>query len=148
MRESQSAGSKSPRLNSLYSLSSFPYLVFMNYNPEVDKYLEKKNHPMDKEIRRVRDIILETDDRIEETIKWQSPTFMYKGNMASYFMNAKKHVSLMFHKGASINDRTGILQGDGKEGRSAKFASMEEIESRKDDLQSAVKAWIDLMDNS
>lgn len=119
----------------------------MNKNPIVDEYLEKKNHPMTKEIQRVREIILEMHEGIEETIKWSSPTFMYKGNMASYFMNAKKHVSLMFHKGAMIDDSTGLLQGDGKEGRTAKFSSLEEIESRKEDLKSVVMGWIHLQDN-
>ena len=118
----------------------------MNINPAVEEYLEQKNHPLDAEIRRVREIILATDDRIEETIKWSSPTFLYKGNMASYFMNAKKHVSLMFHKGASIPDDTGLLQGDGKEGRAAKFKDMEDIEAKKADLEKVVRAWIQLQD--
>ena len=114
----------------------------MNKNPKVDDYLTKKAHPLSREIKRVRDIILATDDRIEETIKWSSPTFIYKGNMASFFMNAKKHVSLMFHKGAFLSDSTGLLQGDGKEGRTAKFADLEEIERRREDLESVVRLWI------
>ena len=71
-------------------------------NPKVDAFLKKKNHPLDREIQMVRAIILNTDKRIEEDIKWSVPTFMYKGNIASYYMNAKKFVSLMFHKGALI----------------------------------------------
>ena len=120
----------------------------MNYNKEVDEYLAKKAHPLTKEIQRVREIIMETHPAIEETIKWSSPTFMYKGNMASFFMNAKKHVSLMFHKGALIEDPTGLLQGEGKEGRNAKWANMEEIESRKGDLETVVRGWIELQDKS
>jgi len=118
----------------------------MNKNPEVDAYLAKKAHPMNAEIQRVREIILNVHPNIEETIKWSSPTFLYKGNMASYFMNAKKHVSLMFHKGALINDKTGLLEGDGKEGRTAKFANLEEIEIRKVDLESVVNEWIRIQD--
>jgi hypothetical protein len=118
----------------------------MNKNPEVDAYLKKKAHPMTAEIQRVREIILAAHPDIEETIKWSSPTFLYKGNMASYFMNAKKHVSLMFHKGALIPDDTGLLQGDGKEGRTAKFADMEEIELRKEDLVKLVLEWVKLQD--
>src|SRR5688572_4046561 len=118
----------------------------MPKNPLVDAYLKKKNHPMNAEIQRVRDIILATNKDIEETIKWSSPTFMYKGNMASYFMNAKKHVSLMFHKGALIKDKSGLLEGEGKEGRVAKFESMAAIEKRKKDLQAVVKGWIKLQD--
>ncbi len=119
-----------------------------NKNPEVDEYLKKKNHPLEAEIQRVQEIILNTHTDIEETIKWSSPTFMYKGNMASYFMNAKKHVSLMFHKGALIKDTTGLLQGDGKEARTAKFKSMEDIEKRKKDLQTVVLKWIKMQDDS
>ena len=118
----------------------------MNRNLLVEQYLEKKEHPLNREIRRVREIILNTHEDIEETIKWSSPTFMYKGNMASFFMNAKKHISLMFHKGALIDDPTGLLQGDGKEARTAKFTNMEEIEARKKDLEIVVKAWIALKD--
>ena len=103
----------------------------MNRNPEVDDYLKKKNHPLTTEIQLVREIILATDDRVEETIKWSSPTFMYKGNIASYFMNAKKHVSLMFHKGVLLDNHGGLLTGSGKETRTAKFQNMENINERK-----------------
>lgn len=120
----------------------------MNTNPEVEAYLEKKAHPMDAEIRRVREIVLSAHPEMTECIKWSSPTFLYKGNMASYFMNAKKHVSLMFHKGILIPDKTGLLQGDGKEGRVAKFTSMADIEARKADLESVVNGWVELMDKS
>ena len=101
---------------------------------------------MNAEIQQVREIILSVHPKIEETIKWNSPTFIYKGNMASYFMNAKKHVSLMFHKGALIKDKTGLLEGDGKEARTVKFASLGEIKKRKADLESIVKEWIRIQD--
>ena len=117
-----------------------------NSNPKVDEYLQKKNHPLTAEIQRVREIIMETDDRVEETIKWSSPTFMYKGNMASFFMNAKKQVSLMFHKGASIKNPHGLLTGDGKEGRVARFNDLEDIEQKKKALQAVVQEWIKMQD--
>ncbi len=120
----------------------------MNINSKVDEFLDKKGHPMTAEIQKVRKIILKTDARMEETIKWSSPTFMYKGNMASFFMNAKKHVSLMFHKGALLEDPTGLLQGDGKEGRTAKFANMKEIEEREADLKTVVRLWIQYQDEN
>ena len=123
-------------------------VITMNSSPEVDKYLENKAHPLTDEIQRVREIILAVDNKVEETIKWQSPTFMYKGNIASYFMNAKKHVSLMFHKGAFIKDESGLLEGDAKEGRTAKFYGMEDIESKKEALESVIKEWIRMQDQS
>lgn len=118
----------------------------MNKNPEVDKFLEEKNHPLTNEINRVREIILEIDDRVEETIKWKSPTFMYKGNIASFFMNAKKFVSLMFHKGATINDPHGLLEGDGKEARVARFTDMEDVKVKTEALQAVILEWIKMKD--
>ena len=110
-------------------------------NP-VDDFLEKKQHPLTAEIQRVRQIIMDTDPKMEETIKWSSPTFMYKGNMASFFMNAKKQVSLMFHKGAMIPYKGALLEGDGKEARTARFSDLEDIEAKKEELEKVVKAWI------
>ena len=118
----------------------------MGKNLIVDQYLKKKAHPMNNEIQRVREIILNAHKDIEETIKWNSPTFIYKGNMASYFMNAKKHVSLMFHYGASLPNKSKLLEGDGKIARSVKFLDMEDIERKKKALESIVKEWVALRD--
>jgi len=119
----------------------------MKKNPEVDAYLNKKEHPLTKEIQNVREIILQTDNKIEETIKWSSPTFMYKGNIASFFMNAKKNVSLMFHKGANIQVANDLLEGDGKEARVARFYDIEDINSKKMALQEVVREWIHMQDS-
>lgn len=103
----------------------------MNINPKVDAFLKAKKHPLTNEIQRVREIILGTNDKIEEDIKWSSPTFMYKGNIASFFMNAKKNISLMFHKGALIKDKSSLLEGDGKEARVVRFTDLKDIEKKK-----------------
>jgi len=118
----------------------------MNKNAEVDAYLKKKNHPLTDEINRVREIILSVDDKIEETIKWSSPTFMYKGNIASYYMNAKKLVSLMFHTGASVPDPHGLLAGEGSTSRVARFTDVADIEKKKKALEAVIKEWIKMKD--
>jgi hypothetical protein len=41
----------------------------------------------------VRSYILETDPRVDETIEWQTPTFTYEGNIASFNPRSKDHVS-------------------------------------------------------
>jgi uncharacterized protein YdeI (YjbR/CyaY-like superfamily) len=115
-------------------------------NPKVDAFLAAKKHPLTAEIQLVRAIILATSDKVTEDIKWSSPTFMYKGNIASFFMNAKKQVSLMFHKGAIIPDKHGVLEGDGKETRMIRFADMNDIHAKKDALRAIILAWINMMD--
>ena len=118
-----------------------------NANAEVDKYLKVKKHPLTREIQRVREIILQSDERVEEVIKWSSPTFMYKGNIASFNMNAKSFVSLMFHKGAMIKDSSGLLEGDGKESRVARFSDLKDIERKKKALQTLIRNWIKFRDD-
>lgn len=69
---------------------------------DVDAWFEKHDNPMKPVVQEVRKVILQADQRIEETIKWQAPTFMYRGNLASFFPKSKRHASLMFHVGARI----------------------------------------------
>ena len=70
-----------------------------NRNPDVDQWLERYDNPQRELVAKIRVFILECDPAVKEAIKWQAPTFMYKGNIASFFPKAKKNVTLMFHQG-------------------------------------------------
>jgi hypothetical protein len=111
---------------------------------EVDAWFAAYDNPMKAVVQRVREIIMAADERMEETIKWQAPTFMYKGNLASFFPKAKQHASLMFHTGASIPGDFPHLEGEGETARTMKFADLAETEARKEELESIVQAWIEL----
>ena len=52
----------------------------------------------------------------------------------------------MFHYGASIGDKSGLLEGDGKVARVARFADMKDIEKKKKKLEGAIKQWIKMKD--
>ncbi len=112
----------------------------MPTNPEVDAWFDRYEHPAKDTMLRVRGIIL-SDERVTETIKWQSPTFMYEGNMASFNPRTKAHVSLMFHTGASIPGDHPLLEGGGKTARYAKFTTVEEVNESASALLSIVDAW-------
>src|SRR5918996_786544 len=51
----------------------------MNRNPDVDRWLDEAGHPLEAALRRAREIILEADERVAESITWKTPTFAYKG---------------------------------------------------------------------
>lgn len=118
----------------------------MNRNPEVDAWLDAYDNPMKEVVAAVREVILGADPRVTEAIKWQAPTFVYKGNIASFFPKAKKHASLMFHKGATIEGDFANLEGDGKEARSVKFADLEDLQAKRTELVAVVVAWCDQRD--
>ena len=115
---------------------------------QVDQWLEAYENPMKPVLVAMRRVILAADDRIGETIKWQAPTFVYKGNIASFFPKSKKHASLMFHKGAEIPGSFPNLVGDGKEARSFKVSDLDDLEAKKDELCAIVRAWCDMQDSA
>jgi len=118
----------------------------MNKTEKVTEFIAKLKNPLINEINAVREIILNASDKITEDIKWSAPSFAYKENMATFNPRAKKFVNLTFHKGALINDTSGLLEGDQKEARVARFKNMEEINQKKKDLEAVVRKWVELMD--
>ena len=112
----------------------------MPSSSEVDAWFAHYDHPVKDAMLRVREIILE-DDRITETIKWKSPTFMYEGNMASFNPRTKAHVSLMFHTGASIPGSFDLLEGGGDTARYARFEDLDDVEAKAAQLRSVVESW-------
>lgn len=114
-----------------------------NHDPAVDAWFETYDNPQKHLVQAVRRVILEADPRISETIKWQAPTFMYKGNLASFYPRSTKHVSLMFHTGASLPDPTGLLEGEGETSRVARFLDEADLEAKTEALRGLVAAWVD-----
>ena len=118
----------------------------MSRNPDVDAWFEAKQHPLEDAMQAVRDVIL-SDDRVEESIKWQTPTFAYQGNIVS-FNPAKKLVSLLFHRGAEIPGDHPRLDGDGKLARTMRFADLADVEAHGDELAAAIRTWCDWKDEA
>jgi hypothetical protein len=112
----------------------------VNRNPEVDRWFEEASHPLDRAMRRAREIILGADERVTESVKWKTPTFSYKGNIAS-FNPSKNVVSIMFHRGSEIPGDHPRLEGEGKLVRTMRFADVDDVETGRADLEAAIRAW-------
>jgi hypothetical protein len=113
---------------------------------EVDEWFAHYDNPMKDVVLRVRSIILAADARIGECIKWQAPTFIYRGNLATFFPRSKHNASLMFHTGATIPGHHPLLEGEGDLGRVLKIASVAEAEAAKGGIERIVRAWCDWKD--
>jgi hypothetical protein len=113
---------------------------------DVDAWMARYENPQKPLVEAVRQVILKADKRIEETIKWQAPTFAYKGNLASFYPKAKAHVSLLFHNGAKIAGDFPSLEGTGDTSRVMKFADAADLKRRSSELKRLVRAWCDQRD--
>ena len=115
-----------------------------NRDSIVDAWFEKYDNPQKDLVQSVRQVILDTDPRITETIKWQAPTFMYRGNIASFYPKTKTHVSLMFHTGASLPDPSGVLEGEGDTSRVLRILNHDDLIAKTDAIRQLVTSWIQL----
>ena len=126
---------------------------------KVDAYMHKLKHPLAEVVEALRRTILSTDSEIGEEIKWNAPTFFYAGEMKPsdpkeykryivvFNLYKKDCIRLVFPSGAKINDGSGLLQGDYRDGRRlALFYSMADVKSKRDPLQRAIKKWLKLLD--
>jgi uncharacterized protein YdhG (YjbR/CyaY superfamily) len=118
----------------------------MPRQPEVDAWFERYDNPMKPVVQRIREIVLAADPRVDEVIKWQAPTFTYKGNLASFYPKSKQHASLMFHVGAQIPGAYPRLEGTGDTSRVMKVADLADAEAARAELESIVRAWCDWRD--
>ncbi len=112
---------------------------------DVEAWLAGYDNPQKPLVLEVRRIILSADPRIGETIKWQTPTFVYKGNLASFQPRAKKFASLLFHTGASIAGDFPALEGESA-ARIMRFDDAADVAAKASELRRVVVAWCDQRD--
>ena len=126
---------------------------------KVDAYMAKLKHPLADVVAALRKIILSTDPQIGEEIKWNAPAFFYSGEMKPsdpkeykryivvFNLPRKDCIRLVFLKGARVNDKSGLLEGDYKDGRRlALFHNMDEVKSRKAALQAVIRKWLETLE--
>ncbi len=114
----------------------------------VDSYFREVDHPFKAEMEAVRAIILGVSDKISERIKWNAPSFYYKEDLGAFHPRATEyaHLILLFPSGAGMEDSSGLLEGNHKDRREARFHSLEDVKAKKRALEKLVKNWIALRD--
>ncbi|MBL0049928.1 MAG: DUF1801 domain-containing protein [Bacteroidetes bacterium] len=106
----------------------------------------------------LRKVILSTNSEIGERIKWNNPSFFYKGAMKPFnpkeykrelivFNLFKGRIMLVFPSGAKVKDTSGLLTGEYADGRRLiVFENIEDAKSKEKKLQKIIKDWIKLID--
>jgi len=125
---------------------------------QVTDHIKKLGPELSKTIQYLRELILSTDKEVGERIKWNNPSFYYTGEMKPFDPKEYKReiivcnlhkgrIMLVFPSGAKVNDTSGFLEGDYKDGRRiVVFKDMDDIKSKEKLLQKVIKAWLKLVD--
>lgn len=85
-------------------------------NPKVDAFVNRAT-AWQGEMQKLRTILL--DCGLDEEIKWGKPCFSSGGKNIAIIQPFKAHCSLMFFKGALLEDRHGLLRSQGENTQSA-----------------------------
>lgn len=121
----------------------------------VEEFLQKLDHPFKKEIEAVRNIILSTNPEITEHIKWNAPSFCYQNeDRVTFNLHGKGYFRLIFHCGAKIKatkaqtrlfeDTTGLLDWAANDRAILKLTSMEDVQSKQNQLAELVTKWLEV----
>ncbi|HWA71043.1 MAG TPA: YdeI/OmpD-associated family protein [Polyangiaceae bacterium] len=96
-------------------------------NPRVDAFVSRAK-TWQAEIEKLRSILL--DCGLDEDLKWGKPCFSFDGKNVAIIQPFEGHCSLMFFKGALLQDTHGLLRSQGENTQSAlrlEFSSAAQI---------------------
>lgn len=125
---------------------------------QVSEHIQKLEPAVAQVVETLRQIILGTDPKVGERIKWNNPSFYYTGEMVEFdpkeykrdliVMNLHKgRIMLVFPSGAKVNDQSGLLEGDYKDGRRITiFKDLEDVQAKQGALQKVILDWLKLVE--
>lgn len=112
---------------------------------KVDEFLRELNHPLAAEVDAVRSIIKGVDEGINEEIKWNAPSFNYKGEyLVTFNLWETKRIQLVFHNPMISKVKSKLLEGKYDHRRMLYLADMKEIKAKKAELEKIIRQLIKL----
>ena len=112
---------------------------------KVDEFMENLDHLLKAEVQTVRDIIENVNKDIAEEIKWNAPSFSYKGEyLVTFNLWEKEHIHLVFHNPAISKVKSKLLEGDYDHRRMAHFSDKDDIKTKRSALEKVLKDLIKL----
>ncbi|HEX2671551.1 MAG TPA: YdeI/OmpD-associated family protein [Polyangiaceae bacterium] len=107
---------------------------------KVDEFLNRAK-TWQGEMKKLRSILLKCG--LDEELKWGKPCFMFEGANIAIIQPFKEHCSLMFFKGALLEDSHGLLRSQGANTQSAlRLEFTQESQIKKSVLEPYVKSAI------
>lgn len=113
-------------------------------NPDVDDYVAEAELWPD-EIEALRPVL--RGRGLDEEIKWAKPCYTHDGANIAILQEMKDFLSLMFFKGALLEDPAGVLESQGANTRSARricFRSVDDVTRLADTVADYVENAIDV----
>jgi hypothetical protein len=119
----------------------------INETPEVDAYMVKLQHPLKLEIQAVRELLKGVNRQITEQIKWNAPSFSYKGEyLVTFNPRETKRVHLVWHNPAIVKIRSGLLEGEYPDRRMSYLSDMTDVKAKRRELTGIARELLSAID--
>ncbi len=123
-----------------------------NYNPTVTEFLNDKNHPNRALIENLRNLILSTDQSLDENIKWNGPNYSINGeDRITMRLFPPKSFQLIFHCGAKsrndlkerlINEKSDLLLWKSNDRALIELKKLKSDDFNQKELTGIIKKWL------
>lgn len=121
-------------------------------NPEVSNWINKLNHPHEAEIFKLRSIIIENKNEIQENIKWNSPNYSCAGqDRITLRIQPVKNLQIILHRGASkdnflstkaIEDDSPLLNWKSNDRAVISLNTNKNLEEIRPELERIISKWL------
>ncbi len=101
----------------------------MHRSAQIDQYILKSADFAQPILEHLRYLVHSACPEIEETIKWGSPSFVYKGKILCGMAAFKKHCAFGFWNSENIDDKQAVLEKVGRTamGHLGRIESLEQL---------------------
>lgn len=114
---------------------------------QVKEWMGNLEPEMGMAVEAVRKIIKAAGPKLNESIKWNAPSYYYKEDIVTFGpTRGKDKVILVFHHPNIVKLKSDLLKGEYRDRRLVYFNSLKEIKENKKELERIIKESIQLMD--
>ncbi|MGV3526639.1 MAG: DUF1801 domain-containing protein [Candidatus Sericytochromatia bacterium] len=117
----------------------------------VSAYMAALQHPLRAEIEALRALIQGLDPGIQESIKWNAPSFALGEHFATLKLRPETRVQIVLHTGAKlrqppvalqINDPAGLLDWAAPDRALLSFENLAQIEAQRCEVEALLRQWL------
>jgi hypothetical protein len=107
----------------------------MTRSKNVDSWLYEHDPYLRQIASTLREIVLEEDPGLKESVKWGNP--IYEGKQRIIYLSAtEEYITLGFFNGANLNDASERMECSGKRMRQFRVRALEDIN------ESQIRTWV------
>jgi hypothetical protein len=120
---------------------------------DVLNFLDKLDHPLKEGIVELRKIILKSNVKLTEHIKWNAPSFCVDGeDRLTMRLFPPKNIQLIFHRGAKVkvqpkqklvSGHLSFLKWPANDRAVATFNNLQDVKGSETEIRELVNEWID-----